>query len=95
MRQFKKGAVRIARLAQEELGKPIYLVPVSLTYGRYPGKWILNLPIQVQYAVLIVLFPLFRNGVKVVFGKPIASSALPAGDADATALLQQHIGSLA
>jgi 1-acyl-sn-glycerol-3-phosphate acyltransferase len=94
MHRFKKGAVRIARLAQEGLGKPSYLVPVGLEYGRYPGEWILRLPIQAQYAILILLFPLFRNGVKVTFGEPIASSALPSDDSVATTMLEERVASL-
>jgi len=94
MHAFKKGAVRIARLASEEVGDTTYIVPVNLKYGGYPGKWILRLPIQVQYAVLILLFPLFRNGVKVVIGEPIASTSFGNDDALATAMLQEQVGRL-
>lgn len=93
-RAFKKGAVRIARLAQTELGKPSYIVPVNLRYGRYPGAWILRLPIKIQYAVLLLLFPFFRSGVRVAFGKPIASDTLPEGDSEATALLERAVDAL-
>ena len=85
---FKKGAVRIAKQAASELKSDTYIVPVNLTYGRYPGAAIMRLPIKVQYLLLVAGFPFFRRGVKVVIGKPIASSALPENDAEATELLK-------
>lgn len=88
---FKKGAVRIAKQAATERGADTFVVPVSLTYGKYPGASIMRLPIKLQYLLLVAGFPYFRRGVKVVIGKPIASSALPENDAEATELLKSKI----
>lgn len=91
---FKKGAVRIAKQSAAELGEPTYIVPVSLTYGKYPGAKIMRLPIKLQYLLLVAGFPFFRRGVKVVIGKPIASNALPENDTEATELLKTTIVAL-
>ena len=91
---FKKGAVRIAKQSAEELGDATYIVPVSLTYGKYPGAKIMRLPIKLQYLLLVAGFPFFRRGVKVVIGKPIASNALPENDTEATELLKTTIVAL-
>lgn len=88
---FKKGAVRIAKQAAEERGADTYIVPVNLTYGKYPGAQIMRLPIKLQYLLLVAGFPFFRRGVKVAIGKPIASSTLPKNDAEATELLKTEI----
>ncbi len=88
---FKKGAVNIARTAAEEMGKETYILPVHMRYGKYPGAWILKLPIRMQYLLLFVGFPFFRRGVKVVIGKAIASSSLPQSDIDATELLRNAV----
>lgn len=91
---FKKGAVRIAKQSAQELGEPTYIVPVSLTYGKYPGAGIMRLPIKLQYLLLVAGFPFFRRGVKAVIGKPIASNTLPESDTEATELLKTTIVAL-
>ena len=92
---FKKGVVRIARGAAEEMGEETYVVPVSITYGRYANESILRLPIQVQYLALAACFLWYRRGATVIFGKPIPSSALPESDDEATEMLKstiRHLG---
>lgn len=88
---FKKGAVNIAKAAAAELGETTYIVPVHLRYGKYPGPWILKLPIRLQYLLLFVAFPFFRRGVKVVIGKAIASSSLPESDQEGTEQLRNAV----
>lgn len=91
MGPFKKGAVRIAREAAQILGSPTYLIPVYMRYGRYPGSWIRRFPPPVQYALVLLLFPLYRRGLTVVFGKAICSTDLPADDAEATERLREAV----
>lgn len=90
-RDFKKGAVRIVREAAAKSGKTGYLVPVHLRYGKYPGSWILKVPPPLEYFLMFALTPIYRRGVTVVIGKPIASTALPVDDAEATAYLQKQV----
>jgi|AGTN01.3.fsa_nt_gi 1-acyl-sn-glycerol-3-phosphate acyltransferase len=90
-REFKKGAVRIARESAAKAGKTGYLVPVHLRYGKYPGGWILKVPPPAEYFLLFLLAPLYRRGVTVVIGKPIPTTDLPADDAAATEYLKQHV----
>lgn len=91
MGPFKKGAVRIVKEAASKLGKPTYLVPVHLRYGRYPGAWIKKLDPRLEYLLLFLASPFYRSGVDVVIGKPIPSTDLPADDGEATEKLKQAI----
>lgn len=89
--KFKKGAVRIARRAAEQLGQECFIVPVFIRYGRYPGPRVLRWSPSMQYAILFLLARFFRKGATVVFGKPISTAELPADDAVATELLRQKV----
>ncbi len=91
MGEFKKGAVRIARTAKEELGEETYLLPMYFRYGKYPGSWIRKIPPPAEYFLLLLLFPFYRRGARVVIGEPIASSDLPEDDAAATEFLKQAV----
>ncbi len=91
VRPFKKGAVTIAKFAAAKRGEPVQIVPVYMRYGRYPGKWILRFAPPVQYLLALLLFPLYRRGLTVVFGEAIASSALPLDDAAATMMLRDAV----
>lgn len=91
MGPFKKGAVNIARTAAQELGEPVYIVPMHLHYGRYPGQWIKKFRIDHQYMLTVLCFPFFRRGVKVVIGEPISSNTLHEDDEVATENLKATI----
>ncbi len=91
---FKKGAVRIAREAASQLGKPVSIVPVHLRYGRYPGSWIKKLTPPLEYLFVFLNSWYYRRGVTVVIGQPISSNDLPADDSEATELLKQRIVAL-
>jgi len=92
--QLKKGAVRIAREAQNRRGSPVHIVPVFLRYGRYPGSWIKKLNPTLEYLFLFLNAWYYRRGVTAVVGKPISSAELPLDDARATELLAQRIVAL-
>lgn len=89
--KFKKGAVRIVRRAATELGRPCFIIPVFIRYGRYPGTRILRWSSPVQFLILFLLARFFRKGATVVFGKPISTEELPADDTEATDLLRQKV----
>jgi 1-acyl-sn-glycerol-3-phosphate acyltransferase len=91
MGKFKKGAVRIVREAAELSGQTTWLIPVYMRYGRHPGKWILKFPPPVQYVLTFMLFPLYRRGLTVYFGKAVPSDAINADDAVATEDLRRAI----
>jgi len=88
---FKKGAVRIAREAANRLGQTTYVVPVNLRYGKYPGSWITKLPPPIEYALVFALFFVYRRGLTMVVGKPIAIDQFSLDDATATEELKQAI----
>lgn len=73
---FKSGIASIANMAAFEIKKPINIVPVYMRYGKYPGKWIINLPTAIQCLILLFGFINFRRGVHVVFGPPLLTSDL-------------------
>jgi 1-acyl-sn-glycerol-3-phosphate acyltransferase len=86
----KKGVVRIAREAANELGKDTYILPIFLRYGRYPGSWIRKIPPPIAYLFLLCN-PYYRQGCQVVIGEAIASSQLPDDDEEATALWTERV----
>lgn len=88
---FKKGAVRIAREAAKRLGETTYVVPVNLRYGKYPGSWITRLPPPIEYALVFALFFVYRRGLTIVVGKPIAIDQFSTDDTVATEELKQAI----
>lgn len=94
MLPLKEGAVRIVKQAALELGKPAFIVPAYIRYGTYPGKWLQRYPRAMQYLIVLLLWPLYRRGAKVVIGKPISSTELASDDAVATALLRTRIEQL-
>ncbi len=91
MGRCRKGAVQLCRLAAKAQQQPSYLLPIYVRYGRYPGSWITKLPIRLQYAILFLGFVGFRSGATIKIGAPIASSALPSDDTEASQLLRQEI----
>lgn len=94
MGPLHKGAVRIAKEAHHELGKPVKIVPVFLRYGRYPGQWIKRFSPPLQYYWVFMNKWYYRRGCTVVIGKPILSSELPEDDCAATEMLRQRITGL-
>lgn len=94
MLPLKDGAVRIIKQAAKELGKDVWIIPAYMRYGKYPGAWIQRFPRPIQYTLVFALFPLFRRGVKVVIGKPIAASEFAQDDAEATLQLRHAIEAL-
>lgn len=94
MLPLKDGAVRIVKQAAVELGKPAFIVPAYIRYGKYPGKWLQRYPRALQYLIVFLLWPIYRRGAKVVIGKPISSTELSADDTVATALLRSRIEQL-
>lgn len=72
MGPFKLGVLRIAKDVAARTSKPVYLVPVFMRFGKYPGSWIRKLAILPQLVLMGALCPLYRSGVRVVIGKPIA-----------------------
>jgi len=89
--KFKTGAVRMIQEASSRLGRPVHVVPGYMHYGRYPGKWILKLPIPLQWLVPLVGAFYYRRGVKVVIGDPIANTELPSDPREATEILRQKV----
>lgn len=89
--EFKKGAVRIGRAAAEEIGRPTYLVPTYLRYGKYPGSWIRKLHPMWEYLLVFLLFPIYRRGCTITIGEPISSDDLPADVGEATAFLKERV----
>ena len=91
VRDFKKGAVSVARMAAAKAGRPVSIVPVHMRYGTYPGSWITKLPPELQYLTVAAGVFFFRRGVRVVFGKPLLSSELPRRSALATEELRSAV----
>jgi 1-acyl-sn-glycerol-3-phosphate acyltransferase len=91
MLPLQNGAVRIVKQAAQESGEETWIVPAHLRYGVYPGAWIQRFPRPLQYALVLLLFPLYRRGVTVTFGKPLAASELAPDHGDATAQLREAI----
>ncbi|MBX9572438.1 MAG: 1-acyl-sn-glycerol-3-phosphate acyltransferase [Candidatus Obscuribacterales bacterium] len=85
MGAFKKGAVNIAKTASVQLGQTVYIFPVHLHYGRYPGRWIKSFRIDHQYWLVLLCYPFLRRGCKVIIGDPIASDTLDVKAAEALA----------
>lgn len=91
VRNMKTGAVRFTRMAAEESGKPVYIVPGYMHYGRYPGSWILKLPMAIQWLTPIVFACYYGRGCTVVIGEPINTMDLPKDPREATAILRERI----
>lgn len=101
MDNFRNGTVIIARNAAEKLGKPVYVVPSYIRYGRYPGPWLARFDRALQFFMVFVGFPLFRRGATVVVGNPISTTELYVktdgslrSDDEATAFLKSRIAVL-
>ena len=90
-RPFKKGVVRIAKIASQKMKKTIPIIPVFIRYGRYPGRWINRFHPALQYFLVFFTFFLYRRGVTVVFGNPVSLEELPSDDAEATDHLRNQI----
>jgi 1-acyl-sn-glycerol-3-phosphate acyltransferase len=91
---FRKGAPRIAREAAAKLGKPVYILPVCIRYGRSPGSWIRKWNEPNQYLWVFLNFWYYRRGATVTIGKPISTAELPAGDTEAADYLAARIAAL-
>src|SRR4029453_4332702 len=91
---YRKGTVRIARQASEQLARPIKIVPIFLRYDRYPSKWVRKVGPPYEYFFMILAAWYYRGGVRVVIGEPISSADLPGDDEQATAYLRERIGAL-
>lgn len=97
---FKPGTVKIAREAARRMGQPVYLVPVYIRYGKYPGAWLAKLDRALQYFVVFLLFPFYRRGARVVVGKAISTAELvdskgrELSDEEASELFRQRIVAL-
>lgn len=90
----RQGAVKIAKAAGSELGKPIPIVPAFIRYKRYPADWTLKVPSVLFYLLMILLAPFYRRGAVIVIGKPLWSTELSPDDEIATAQLKERIEAL-
>ena len=91
VRKFKTGTVRMAKEASEKLGKPVFVVPGYMHYGRYLPSWMTKLPIPVQWLMPLLGAFWFRRGCTVVIGEPISSQEFPADKHEATELLRNRV----
>lgn len=94
---FKEGTVKIARMAAEMRGAPVYITPAYIRYGKYPGPWLARFDRQIQFFTIFFLSPFFRRGARTVVGKPISTDELFADgrdDAAATQYLKDAIVAL-
>ena len=89
--EFKKGVVHIAREAEAMLGQPVHIIPIFISYGRYPGKLVTNLKVPFDYLFTLIAAPLYRAGATVCIGEAIASSALPADAGEAVKMLRNRV----
>jgi 1-acyl-sn-glycerol-3-phosphate acyltransferase len=90
----KTGAIRTTREAAEFLGEEIKIYPGYMRYGRYPGKWILKLPIPLQWAVPLVGWFRYKRGCTIVIGDGIGCHSLPSDPHEAMNALHQAVVSL-
>jgi len=91
VRKMKTGTVRFTRMAAEESGKPVYIVPGYMHYHRYPGKWILKLPMALQWLIPLVFAFYYARGCTVVIGDAINTMDLPEDPRAATEILREKI----
>ena len=91
VRKMKTGAVRFTRMAAEESGKPVYIVPGYMHYHRYPGQWILKLPMALQWLIPVIFSFYYARGCTVVIGDAINTMDLPADPRAATEILREKI----
>lgn len=89
--EFKKGVVHIAREAEALIGRPVHIVPIFISYGRYPGKLVTNLRVPFDYLFTLMAAPLYRSGATVCIGEAIASSSLPADTGEAAQMLRKRV----
>ena len=89
--EFKKGVVHIARDAEALLGSPVHIVPIFISYGRYPGKLVTSLKMPFDYLFTLIFAPLYRSGATVCIGEAISSSALPADSGEAVKMLRDRV----
>lgn len=91
VRKMKTGAVRFTRIAAQESGKPVYIVPGYMHYHRYPGSWILKLPMALQWLTPVIFAFYYGRGCTVVIGDPVNTMDLPADPREATEILREKI----
>lgn len=101
MAQLKNGVVIIAKTAAAKLGKPVFVVPSYIRYGKYPGPWLAKFDRALQFFMVFLAFPIFRRGAVVVVGEPISTDELYTKsdgtlrtDDEATELLKTRIAVL-
>lgn len=92
---FRNGAARIAQEAAKQLGTTVQIVPMHISYGRYPGAFGKKLGSNLAYFWVFFNFWYYRRGGTVVIGKPIGSDALPKDERAATQILYDRVGELA
>jgi 1-acyl-sn-glycerol-3-phosphate acyltransferase len=90
-RPFKKGVVRIAKIASKRMKQTVPIIPVFIRYGRYPGCWINRFHPALQYFIVFFSFFLYRRSVTVVIGNPVSREELPSDDTEATDHLRNQI----
>ncbi len=89
--EFRKGVVHIAREAEAMLGQPVHIVPIFISYGRYPGKLVTSLKVPFDFLFTLIAAPLYRAGATVCIGKAIPSSSLPADVSEAVKMLRDRV----
>jgi len=91
---LRSGATWIVNKTSRDSGKPAFLVPIFIEYGRYPGKWIQKLKAPTQYLLMFLGFWRYRKGVTVTIREPISNLELPLQKHQACQLLRDRILSL-
>ncbi len=91
---FMNGAARIAKETAKRLGKPVTILPINITYNRYPGSWLRRWPAALQHLWIFFNAWRYRRGAIEVIGKPFTSDKLPANDYEATKFIEEAVLSL-
>lgn len=91
---FMNGAARIAKEAAKRLGKPVTILPINITYNRYPGSWLRQWAPAMQHLWVFFNAWRYRRGAIEVIGKPFTSDELPAHDLEATKYIEHAVLSL-
>lgn len=92
--EFKPGVSVIARQVEEKIGRPVNIVPIFISYEKYPSQPIARLPVPFDYLATLILGPFYKAGATVSIGAALQSSELPPNSAEAAQLLQNSVLSL-